>query len=105
MALKAGPIWGSAALPHPHWGLPDLSGRRTGFPLNLRFDVGRWRKWECLAALGQRAAIPVEDEKPLKPGAECPGGTYEAKETQSTAFHRDLNSLPSEFNWLQFSQP
>ena len=102
MALKAGPIWGSAVYPHPYLGLTGLDGRRTGCFLNLRFDFERCRKWECLAVLGQRAAIPVEDEKPLKAGAESPGGADKAEETQSMAFHRDLNSLPSEFTWLQF---
>ncbi|XP_034697095.1 arogenate dehydratase/prephenate dehydratase 1, chloroplastic isoform X1 [Vitis riparia] len=94
MALKTGPIWGSATPPHPHLGLADLGGRRAGCALNLRFDFERFRKWECLAVLGQRATIPVEDEKPLRPGVESPGGADEAKETEPRAFHRDLNSLP-----------
>lgn len=104
MALKTGLIWGSATPPHPHLGLADLGGRRAGRALNLRFDFERFRKWECLAVLGQRATIPVEDEKPLRPGVESPGGADEAKETEPRAFHRDLNSLPSEFTWLQFSK-
>lgn len=97
MALKVGPIWGSAPSPNCHLGVSDLSGRRTGRGLILRFDFQRPRKWECLVVLGQQATIPVEDGKPPTPEVESPGGADEAKETQPGAFHRDLNSLPSEF--------
>lgn len=99
MALKAAPIWGCAKIPCSHLGVSDLGSRRSGFALNLRHDLERFRKLECccLGALAHRAITPVEDEKPCVPGADSSGAIERTQRNESMGFHKDLNLLPSEF--------
>ncbi|XP_059662355.1 arogenate dehydratase/prephenate dehydratase 1, chloroplastic [Cornus florida] len=95
MALKAVPIWVSSNNSHVQLGFSELGTKRYGSGLNLRFDLDRYRKWECCGLLlAQRAISPVEDEKPLTPGLESPGETDQTQITESRGFHKDLNSLP-----------
>lgn len=89
MSLKALPIWG--VLVPSQLGVSDSGRIRTGSGLNWRIG----RKWECLgSSVAQRGKTPVEDEKPLAPA--LTGGTDPTRITESTGFHKDLNSLPSE---------
>ncbi|GMP75504.1 hypothetical protein CsSME_00032566 [Camellia sinensis var. sinensis] len=101
MALKAVPIWVCVNHTRTQLGFTDLGSRRSGSDSNLRFGVDKSREWECCGmVLSQRAITPVEDEKPLAPRFDSPGGADQTQITESRGFHRDLNSLPSEFNQI-----
>jgi arogenate/prephenate dehydratase len=92
MALKGAAIWVCARTSCSDLGASDLGSRNSGSAVSLRFDLEKFRKWECcsLGALAQRAITPVEDEKPHVPGVESTQGN------ESRGFHKDLNLLPSE---------
>ncbi|CAL5410692.1 unnamed protein product [Camellia sinensis] len=95
MALKAVPIWVCVNHTRTQLGFTDLGSRRSGSDSNLRFGVDKSREWECCGmVLSQRAITPVEDEKPLAPRFDSPGGADQTQITESRGFHRDLNSLP-----------
>uniref|UniRef100_A0A5B6YWY5 Uncharacterized protein n=1 Tax=Davidia involucrata TaxID=16924 RepID=A0A5B6YWY5_DAVIN len=94
MALNAVPIWVCVNHSHTQLHVSDSGSNRSGSGWNLRFDLDRFRKWECCALLAQRATTPVEDEKPFTPGFESPGGTDQTEINKSRGFHKDLNSLP-----------
>ncbi|CAI9756616.1 unnamed protein product [Fraxinus pennsylvanica] len=98
MALKVAPIWVYSTndrknFPFSELGFSDLActnGGNTAF-LNLRLR----RNWECLSVFSQRATTPVEDEIPLTPGIDAPGGIEKATQiAEGRRFHKDLNSLP-----------
>lgn len=77
---------------------PDLGTRPCLAGLSFRKDLKKLGKWECCCGvLGQRAITPVEDEKPLNPSTIVEPQFSGVQRTEHTGFHRDLNSLPSEF--------
>lgn len=96
MAVKAVPIWICGNQCNSQLGFVYSGNKRSGSGLNLRVDVGRWRKWECLGLSAQRAKIPVEDEKPLTSSV----GIESTQITESSGFHKDLSSLPSELLFI-----
>lgn len=74
---------------------PDLGTRPCLGGLSFNIDLRRLGKWECCCAvLGQRAITPVEDEKPLKPGADTESRNGGVQLSNHIGFHKDLNSLP-----------
>ena len=100
---KAVPIWVSAN--HRQLGSSYSLHKPSGSCLNSNFNVnlgfGRnFHKWDCLGLLAQRAITPLEDEKPLIDSP--PVKTEDTQITESRGFHKDLNSLPSEFLFLFF---
>lgn len=95
MDLKAIPIWVCANQPCSQLGFRYLGSRRCGSGGFLKLDGENLRKWGCCGALlAQRATKPVEDEKPV----DLPGENNQTPVSQFSGFHRDLNSLPSEFS-------
>lgn len=98
MSLKAVPIWICANHFPQHSQLGSASDLVV--PKRCRF-VG-YSRMECFGSLSaQRAKTPVEDDKPLtKPdlGAASVHPTA-TQNPQSIAFHKDLNSLPSELDF------
>jgi arogenate/prephenate dehydratase len=100
MALKGAAIWVCARTSYSDLGASDLGPRNSGSAFSLRFDLEKFRKWECcsLAVLAQRAITPVEDEKPHVSEVESSGAIEPTQDNESRGFHKDLNLLPSEFN-------
>ncbi|XP_062162547.1 arogenate dehydratase/prephenate dehydratase 1, chloroplastic isoform X2 [Alnus glutinosa] len=96
MALKGAAIWVCARTSCSDLGASDLGSRNSGSAVSLRFDLEKFRKWECcsLGALAQRAITPVEDEKPHMPGVESSGAVESTQGNESRGFHKDLNLLP-----------
>ncbi|GMH30255.1 hypothetical protein Nepgr_032098 [Nepenthes gracilis] len=90
MALKANSvIWGCCVPSHSYLGTNSVC------KFNFRRNFHGFGKWVCCCGVvAQRAIIPVEDEKPLNSGAESSAGIARTQETESTGFHKDLNSLP-----------
>ncbi|GMH05299.1 hypothetical protein Nepgr_007139 [Nepenthes gracilis] len=91
MALKANPITCAyAVLSHPH-----LGTKSSTCGLNFRKEFhGLGNGVCCRGVFAQRAITPAEDEKPFSSGAGSGDGISRFKETESTGFHKDLNSLP-----------
>lgn len=88
MALKANTVtWGCAVPSHL-----QLGTRPSTCGLQLGTDLKKYKQWVCCCSLlTRRATTLVEDEKPLKHGAEL--GDLIAK-NEPAAFNKDLNSLP-----------
>lgn len=105
MALKAPAIWVCPRTPCSDLGASDLWSRNSGSAFNLRFDLDKFRKWECccLSVLAQRATTPVEDEKPHVSGVESSLDIESAKGNESRGFHKDLNLLPKPLSANDFS--
>ena len=95
MALKAVPIWVCANHFSSQLGVTDFGFNRSELK-NLRFDLGKFRKWVWCGVLAQRAIKPVEDEKPVAPGigTSTAGNEQTTQITEFVGFHKDLNSLP-----------
>lgn len=98
MALKGAAIWVCARTPCSDQGASDLVTRNSGSAFSLRFDLEKFRKWECcsLGVLAQRAITPVEDEKPHVSGVTSSEAIEPTQGNESRGFHKDLNLLPSE---------
>ncbi|XP_059438261.1 arogenate dehydratase/prephenate dehydratase 1, chloroplastic isoform X2 [Corylus avellana] len=96
MALKGAAIWVCARTSCSDLGASDLGSRNSGSAFSLRYDLEKFRKWECcsLAVLAQRAITPVEDEKPHVSGVESSGAIEPTQGNESRGFHKDLNLLP-----------
>ncbi|CAH1439978.1 unnamed protein product [Lactuca virosa] len=99
MALKAVPICVSFS----ELGLCDFVQNKKRIPpfSSYRVNVAKLRKWECLGlklAEPDRAQTHVEGEKTLSPSDlgsnSTDGGIEETQITESSGFHKDLNSLP-----------
>lgn len=105
MALKSAPIWICAKTPCYYLGVSDFGYSRSGFALNFRCDIEKFRKWECnsLSVLAQKAITPVEGEKPCVPGVDSSGAIEQTQDNESRLFHKDTYLLPSEFVETQLS--
>lgn len=101
MALKAFSMWGCSQSQVPKLGLANCHLGNSRQIVNLRSEFGKCQKWECccLGVLAQRAANPVEDEKPV---VEISGPSDVSHENDSKGFHKDLNLLPSKL-YMPFS--
>lgn len=101
MALKGAALWWVCVkTPCSDLGASDLSSSCSGFVLNLRCDLGRFRKWECncLSFLAKKAIAPIEGEKPCMPGADLSGAIGRTQDNRYKEFHKDMHLLPSEFS-------
>jgi len=78
-------IWGCSSKPHSQLDYP------SGLTENLRYQLVK--KCSCLSVLAQKAAIPVEDEKPL---LHSPLDDNALLQYHNKGFHKDINMHPSE---------
>ena len=100
MALKADSIIFGCGI----FSSTDLQTRSIFVELKFRRNLERLGKWDCCCAvLRQERAIipaPVDDENQLKPSISSENHSVGIQQNHHTGFHRDLNSLPSEFSSL-----
>lgn len=96
MALKAATSWVGPRTSCSDLGSFDLRSRNSPTAVRLRYDLDKFRKWECcsLGVLAQRATTPVEDEKPQVSGGDSSGVIERSQGNESKGFHKDLNLLP-----------
>lgn len=86
-------IWGCSSKPHS-----QLDSHSGGLTDNLRYQLVH--KCTILSVLAQKAAIPVEDEKPL---VHSPPDDNALLHIHNKGFHKDVNMLPKPLTSIDVS--
>ncbi|XP_039689789.1 arogenate dehydratase/prephenate dehydratase 1, chloroplastic isoform X4 [Medicago truncatula] len=86
-------IWGCSSKPHS-----QLDSHSGGLTDNLRYQLVH--KCTILSVLAQKAAIPVEDEKPL---VHSPPDDNALLHIHNKGFHKDINMLPKPLTSIDVS--